>query len=178
MTKFMPRNLCAADHSLDTHGIFEPSTSYKWKSKAEQPEQPSKRRQTITASQEGPHSFATLCSNFLSLPIEDRLQFLSWLFEDALSRCISDCERNPNVPLSNEAQVPNQNGSHGTAKKPDERISRKRMPWSPEEKNLLVQLRREQQLTWSRVTRLFSEQFGGRSLGSIQVYWYTYLKDM
>lgn len=39
------------------------------------------------------------------------------------------------------------------------------MPWSLEEENLLMQLRREQQLPWSRGTKLFSEQFGVKKLG-------------
>ena len=55
----------------------EPSTSCKRRSKAEQPERSSKRRRTITVSQECSHSFTTLCSSFQSLLIEDCLQFLS-----------------------------------------------------------------------------------------------------
>ncbi|KAK9622321.1 hypothetical protein V6000_007584 [Aspergillus fumigatus] len=54
--------------------------------------------------------------------------------------------------------------------------SRKGMPWLPEEEDLLVKLRREQGLPWSDVVRLFSEQYSGRTWGSIQVYWSTHLK--
>jgi hypothetical protein len=50
------------------------------------------------------------------------------------------------------------------------------MPWLPEEEDLLVKLRREQGLPWSDVVRLFSEQYLGRTRGSIQVYWSTHLK--
>lgn len=53
--------------------------------------------------------------------------------------------------------------------------SRKRMSWSPEEDELLVKLKRDQRLPWSDVTRLFSEQYPGRTQGSIQVYWSTNL---
>ena len=161
----------------------EPSTSCKWRSKAEQPERSSKRRRTITVSQGCEHSFTTLCSSFQSLPIDDRLQFLSWLFEGALPRCMPDCKLTTDGPTLDESQVFDQNNSrHGTGKKLDKSSRgrhnfRKHMPWSLEEKNLLVQLRREQKLSWSDVTRIFSEQFGGRSSGSIQVYWYTFLKD-
>ncbi|GIJ84993.1 hypothetical protein Asppvi_003848 [Aspergillus pseudoviridinutans] len=50
---------------------------------------------------------------------------------------------------------------------------RKRKPWLPEEEELLVELRRNRGLPWSTVTRLFSDQYPGRSQGSIQVYWST-----
>jgi hypothetical protein len=53
--------------------------------------------------------------------------------------------------------------------------SRKGMPWLPEEEELLVRLKRDQGLRWSDVTRLFSEQYPGRTQGSIQVYWTTNL---
>lgn len=161
----------------------EPSTSCKRRSKAEQPEQSSKRRRTITVSQECEHSFTALCSSFQSLPMEDRLQFLSWLFEGALPRCMPDCKLTTDGPLLDEIQASDQNKSrHGTTKKLGKSNRgrhnfRKHMPWSPEEKNLLVQLKREQRLSWSDVTRIFSERFEGRSSGSIQVYWYTVLKD-
>lgn len=48
--------------------------------------------------------------------------------------------------------------------------SRKGTPWSLEEEELLVKLKRDQGLRWSDVTRLFSEQYPGRTRGSIQVY--------
>jgi hypothetical protein len=53
--------------------------------------------------------------------------------------------------------------------------SRKGTPWLPEEEELLVKLKRDQSLRWSDVTRLFSEQYPGRTQGSIQVYWSTNL---
>jgi hypothetical protein len=45
--------------------------------------------------------------------------------------------------------------------------SRKGMPWLPEEEELLVEIRKNQGLPWSKVTRLFSDQYKGRSQGSI-----------
>lgn len=143
-------------------------------------ERSSKRRRTATTSQEYEHSFTTLRSSFLSIPLEDRLQFISWLFEGALSRSISDCERI--VPPTSKVQDSVQNQPRGATKVLDENsrsryCSRKGMPWSPEEKSLLLELRGEQKLPWSDVTRLFSERFLGRSQSSIQVYWSTYLKD-
>ncbi|KAL4865554.1 hypothetical protein BDV12DRAFT_188135 [Aspergillus spectabilis] len=35
-------------------------------------------------------SFTDFCSHIVSLPLDERLQFLSWLFEGALPRCMSD----------------------------------------------------------------------------------------
>lgn len=83
---YQPLHLINQGHGADAQDLnsclnsSEPSvsTSYKQKPKAEQPKQPSKQHiQPITASQEGLHSFAILCSSFLSLLIKDRLQFLS-----------------------------------------------------------------------------------------------------
>ncbi|KAL4863854.1 hypothetical protein BDV12DRAFT_189386 [Aspergillus spectabilis] len=54
--------------------------------------------------------------------------------------------------------------------------SRKGKPGLPEEEELLLKLKRDQGLRWSTVTRLLSEQYRGRSQGSLQVYWSTDLK--
>ena len=49
--------------------------------------------------------------------------------------------------------------------------SRKGMPWSSEEVDLLLKLRKDESRPWSEVTRLFWEQYPGRSSGAIQVFW-------
>jgi chitinase len=49
------------------------------------------------------------------------------------------------------------------------------MPWSAEEADLLVKLRKDEGRTWSEVTRVFSKQYPGRSRGAIQVFWCTTL---
>lgn len=54
--------------------------------------QPSKWPRITTVSQPTENSFMTICSHFLSLQTDERLQFLSWLFEGALPRCTSDPE--------------------------------------------------------------------------------------
>lgn len=51
--------------------------------------------------------------------------------------------------------------------------SRKRTPCPMEEADLLLKLRKDECRPWSEVARLFSEQYPGRSLGAIQVYWST-----
>jgi hypothetical protein len=105
-------------------------------------------------------SFTALRSHFLSLCLNDRLQFLSWLFEGALPRCNSEslltargdaqatirCSR----PLQGVVQDP------GTSR--DARgSSRKCMPWSTEEVDLLLKLRKDEGWPWTHVARLFSE---------------------
>lgn len=55
--------------------------------------------------------------------------------------------------------------------------SRRRLPWSSEEVDLLLKLRRDEQRPWSEVTRLFSDRYPGRSPGAIQVYWSTVVRQ-
>lgn len=86
---------------------------------------------------------------FLSLPLEVRRQCVSWLFEGALSRFISDCERIAIIaPPTSEDQDSVQNQPRAVKvldeNNRDRRSSRKGMPWSPEEKSFLLELRREQ----------------------------------
>ncbi|KAJ5249318.1 hypothetical protein N7468_000769 [Penicillium chermesinum] len=47
----------------------------------------------------------------------------------------------------------------------------RRVRWSPEEKKLLRELKRDGSRPWSEVTRLFLEKYPGRKPGAIQVYW-------
>lgn len=54
--------------------------------------------------------------------------------------------------------------------------SRKGMKWSVEESDLLLKLRRDEERPWAEVTRLFPEEYPGRSPGAIQVYWSTALR--
>lgn len=57
-----------------------------------------------------------------------------------------------------------------------QRKPRRRLPWSSEEVDLLLKLRRDEQRPWSEVVKLFSDRYPGRSSGSIQVYWSQALK--
>ncbi|KAL4863853.1 hypothetical protein BDV12DRAFT_201720 [Aspergillus spectabilis] len=125
-------------------------------------------------------SFTAVQSHFVSLPLNERLQFLSWLFEGALPRCTSDsssptayedgeaCVASRSSPQPEIEQSPGVcNGVQGS--------SRKGMPWSAEEADLLVKLQKDEGRRWSEVTRVFSTQYPGRSRGAIQVFWYTTL---
>jgi hypothetical protein len=127
-------------------------------------------------------SFSILRDQFSSLPVEERLQFLSWLFEGALSHCVSTranldtasvsgCISSQAVDLTDEYDH-----SGSSTELVDAQPTRKGLPWSMEENCLLVSLREEQNLAWSEVTRLFAKKFPGRSKGSLQVYWSTTLK--
>jgi chitinase len=120
------------------------------------------------------NSFSSLCSDFTSVSVDERLQFLSWLFEGALPRCVSESDPKEPDRVARPAhrwldQLTGSTEFYGT--------SRKGMPWSSEEVNLLLRLRRDEKRTWSDVTRIFSEQFPGRSQGSIQVFWSSALKN-
>lgn len=130
-------------------------------------------------------SFSILRDQFSSVPAEERLQFLSWLFEGALSRCLpgpsrSDdasalkgTEREGGITTSSAKQ--SSKGTKVVTGKPT-CSSRKRLDYSAEENRLLVQLREEESLPWSEVSKRFDQRFPGRSQGSIQVHWSTKLK--
>jgi hypothetical protein len=124
-------------------------------------------------------SFAALRSQFTSLPLDDRLQFLSWLFEGALSHCMSDtsqtaCEELKARESRRSSPRPAIDQSRSVCKSV-RKSSRKGMPWSTEEVDLLVKLRKDEGRSWSDVTRVLSKQYPGRSQGAIQVYWCTTL---
>lgn len=129
-------------------------------------------------------SFPTVRAQFSALPVEDRLQFLSWLFEGALSHCIptplitdatvSRCISSQDSDVAYDCDQPGSNTELVDAQHTP--CTRKGLRLSVEGDSLLVKLREEQNLAWSEVTKLFAQKFPGRSKGSIQVYWSTTLK--
>ncbi|OKP09799.1 hypothetical protein PENSUB_4809, partial [Penicillium subrubescens] len=130
-------------------------------------------------------SFSILRDQFSSLPVEERLEFLSWLFEGALSQCLHMPSRSKNASSSKgiltEEGITSSSAEQSSAGAKVVRgkntcSSRKGLPWSFEENSLLVQLREEESLSWSEVIKRFDQRFPGRSKGSIQVYWSTTLK--
>ncbi|KAJ5098837.1 hypothetical protein N7532_005838 [Penicillium argentinense] len=127
--------------------------------------------------------FPDVRAQFLALPVEDRLQFLSWLFEGALPHCTStrantDVASMSRCISSQDADISNDCDQSLNTDLVDEQHphTRKGLPFSMEESRLLVDLREEQRLSWSEATRRFGQKFPGRSKGSIQVYWSTTLK--
>ncbi|CEL11950.1 hypothetical protein ASPCAL15044 [Aspergillus calidoustus] len=120
-------------------------------------------------------SFAALRFQFTSLPLNDRLQFLPWRFEGALSHCMSNtsqtaCEELKARESRRSSPWPEIDQSRSVCKNV-RKSSRKGMPWSTEEVGLLVKLRKDESRSWSDVTRVFSKQYPGRSQGAMQVYW-------
>ncbi|KAB8067216.1 hypothetical protein BDV29DRAFT_163619 [Aspergillus leporis] len=129
------------------------------------------RGSSATASKE--NSLSSLRSHFTSVSVDERLQFLSWLFEGALPRCMSGSDLSVSERIAQQTYYVSQ-PTDSTAL-PE--TSRKGMPWSSEEKGLLLRLREDEKRPWSDVIRLFSDQFPGRTPGSIQVFWSTTLKN-
>ncbi|EKV06385.1 hypothetical protein PDIG_70080 [Penicillium digitatum PHI26] len=130
-------------------------------------------------------SFPILRDHFSSLPVEEQLQFLSWLFQGALSQCLhvsssaDSTSALDSVSGEEETSTPPPTqpfeGANGVdIQRPGS--SRKGQPFLPEEDRPLVKLRKEDALTWSEVIKRFSRKFPGRSNGSIQVYWSTTLR--
>ncbi|EDN10538.1 predicted protein [Histoplasma mississippiense (nom. inval.)] len=56
----------------------------------QQPEEPAAKRLHVASASSMEDSSTALRSHFLSLPLDERLQFLSWLFEGALASCMYD----------------------------------------------------------------------------------------
>ncbi|CAG7939202.1 unnamed protein product [Penicillium nalgiovense] len=129
-------------------------------------------------------TFSTLRDQSSSLPVEERLEFLSWLFEGALSQCLHMPFRSNDVSVSKG--ISRDEGISTSSAKQSSVVakvvhgkhtcsSRKGLPWSAKENRLLVQLREEESLAWSEVIKRFDQRFPGRSIG-LQVYWSTTLK--
>lgn len=114
-------------------------------------------------------SLSTMREHFSALTAEDRLQFLSWLFESALTHRVP-CPREFSSTLPNPDVVPSmtKRASHGSCS------SRKQQRYSAEEDRLLIQLKGEG-FAWREVIRRFDESFPGRSAQSIQAHWSTKL---
>ena len=123
-------------------------------------------------------SFTALRSFFMSLPLGERSQFLSWLFEAALPQCMSDSS--PIAYEDGRARATCRVSSIHTDRNQRDRNeargpSRKSRKWSPEETDHLRKLRKDRSRPRSEVTKLFSEKYPGRSPGAIQVFWCTTL---
>ncbi|KAL4927746.1 SANT/Myb-like DNA-binding domain-containing protein [Aspergillus undulatus] len=165
-----------ANNAHGNHRVCEEPKSLK--RKRQQPDrQTRKRPRACTASPSKDDSFTAIRSHFVSLPLNDRLQFLSWLFEGALQHCMSDLS--PTVCKQGDARATScsipQDTTQQIIRKEPRRSSRRGMAWSTEEGSLLLKLRKVEKRPWAEVTRLFSEKYPGRTRGAIQVYWSTTL---
>lgn len=132
-----------------------------------------KRRKSTRKPGHQEASLSTILVQFSALRAEDRLQFLSWLFEGALSRCLpGPGEANTKKPrtLPSDDVSPSRTESASADSCP----SRKRSRYSTEENRLLIQLKGEG-LAWREVIARFDESFPGRSPEAIKVHWSTKL---
>ncbi|CRG82661.1 hypothetical protein PISL3812_00005 [Talaromyces islandicus] len=129
-----------------------------------------KNHQPSPLPSEDVYCFTGLLSYLSRMPIEDRLQFVSWFCEGALTQIMPD----PNLALSpNPASTAKRSRKSGrSSSKP-----RENKPWKPEEKALLRQLKKEEHLSWSAIEERFAEKFPKRKIGAIKLHWYTKLKD-
>ncbi|GMG38900.1 unnamed protein product [Aspergillus oryzae] len=172
------RASCSSGASKNLHG--KPSKNCKRKRHQSEGRAP-KRLRDLSTMPATENSLTSLRSHFLCLPLNERLQFLSWLFEGALPRCMLDT--GPTTCEDRDAQSTSRSIPQHEIEQPQRNCgeaqgsSRKGMPWSPEEAGLLLKLRRDERRPWSEVTRLFSDRYPGRSPGSIQVFWSTTLKN-
>lgn len=122
----------------------------------------------------GRRSSPSLRAEFSALSVEDRVQFLSWLFEGALSRCLPPLSSTVATSTADDTKKAEPSFSAEDTSE-DPHFSRKGLPWSAEEDRLLVKLKEEENLTAAEVIRQFDKSFPGRSPGSIQVHWSTKL---
>ncbi|KAE8164617.1 hypothetical protein BDV40DRAFT_260467 [Aspergillus tamarii] len=138
------RSVAAANHSFGNplspaHGGKQ---SKPRKRKLRRPDGPPPKqvRGSYTSVEEG-NSFAALHNHFLSLPLNKRVQFLTWLLKGALPYHIPRPDllttRNRDTwPLNPLTQQSNSSKPRGS--------SRKGLPWSSEEIGLLLRLRRDE----------------------------------
>ncbi|KAL4997895.1 hypothetical protein BDV10DRAFT_194731 [Aspergillus recurvatus] len=167
-----------ANDARGNHHVRGESKSPKRK-RQQSDRQTHKRPRACSTSPSKDDSFTAIRSHFVSLPLNDRLQFLSWLFEGALQHCMSDIS--PTVCKDGDARATSCSSPHD--KTPQNPVicreaqgsSRRGMPWSTEEEGLLLKLRKDEKRPWAEVTRLFSKEYPGRTRGAIQVYWSTTL---
>ncbi|KAB8213247.1 hypothetical protein BDV33DRAFT_70881 [Aspergillus novoparasiticus] len=126
---------CSSGPSKNLHG--KPSKNCKRKRHQSEGKAP-KRLRDLSTLPGTEDSFTTLRSRFLCLPLDERLQFLSWLFQGALPRCMPDtapttCE-NRDVQLTSrytpQCEIEQTQRNFGEAQD----SSRKGMPWSAEAK--------------------------------------------
>ena len=109
------------------------------------------------------NSFTDLCSHFISLTLDECLQFLFWLFEGALPRCMPDtsstiCKDGTAQSTCHPTPLHEIEQNQGNCSMA-QGSSRKGMQWSEEEEALLKNLKKEQGLPWSEVASCFVEQF-------------------
>ncbi|KAI1909475.1 hypothetical protein LOZ65_006524 [Ophidiomyces ophidiicola] len=113
-------------------------------------EQTAKRPRVASPAGEG--SFTALRCHFLSLCLDERLQFLSWLFEGALANCTPDSDESArlNVREDPREETEQTRPERGEGRKGGD----KRWRWSAEEDARLWDMVEERR-SWSEIERCF-----------------------
>ncbi|KAL3470248.1 hypothetical protein BJX99DRAFT_52329 [Aspergillus californicus] len=167
-----------ANDARGNHHVCGESRSPKRK-RQQSDRQTRKRPRAYSTSPSKDNSFTAIRSHFVSLPLNDRLQFLSWLFEGALQHCMSDLSlivcKDGDARVTSCSSPQDKTQQSSIICREARGNSRRGMPWSTEEGSLLLKLRQDKKRPWAEVTRLFSEEYPGRTRGAIQVYWSTTL---
>ncbi|KMU75878.1 hypothetical protein CISG_10413 [Coccidioides immitis RMSCC 3703] len=112
-------------------------------------EQTPKRPCVASASSAGEGSFAALRSHFLSLPLDERLQFLSWLFEGALASCTPESNESARSAVRKDSR---QETEQTRPERGEGRKGQKR--WSAEEDARLRGMMEERR-SWSEIEKCF-----------------------
>ncbi|QVM09772.1 hypothetical protein D8B26_004431 [Coccidioides posadasii str. Silveira] len=119
-------------------------------------EQTAKRPRVASASSAGEGSFTTLRPHFLSLRLDERPQFLSWLFEGALASCTPDSDEGAPSAIRKDsrAETEETRAKRGDGKKGH---GDKRWRWSAEEDARLRDMM-EGRRSWSEIEKCFPER--------------------
>lgn len=98
-------------------------------------------------------SFTTLHSHFLSLQLNERLQFLFWLFEGALASCTHECNESVQSAVHTDSrEAPEHGHSKGT-----QGHGAKLLRWSPEDDARLLNMTEERR-SWPEIEKCFPER--------------------
>ncbi|OJD17935.1 hypothetical protein ACJ73_08759 [Blastomyces percursus] len=128
----------------------------------QQPEQPAAKRLRVSSVSSMEDSSTALRSRFLSLQLDERLQFLSWLFECALASCMPDSA--PAIWGGDESVRPaSRSALHKVGKTQRERSEGRKghrdrlWRWLPEDDARLLSMMEERR-PWSEIERCFPER--------------------
>ncbi|ODH50529.1 hypothetical protein GX48_03347 [Paracoccidioides brasiliensis] len=143
---------CSSGVDEDSGG--EPFKSLK-RGAQELEERAMKRPRLASASLAGEDSFTALRSHFLSLRLDERLQFLSWLFEGALASCTPDSNKSMRPAISDSRKEIEQTWhDHSKRRKAH---GDKMWRWSPEDDARLLSMTQDRR-PWPEIERCFLER--------------------
>ncbi|EFW16402.1 hypothetical protein D8B26_005740 [Coccidioides posadasii str. Silveira] len=149
-----PSHLSTETDAPCSSGVGEGSSSKQsrsFKRGAEGLEEQTTKQPTLPT-----HSFITVRSHFLSLQLDERLQFLSWLFEGALASCTTEFNEGAKSAacLDDHGEIgPTRHGHSKRRKGHGGKLSQ----WSPEDDARLLSMI-EDRRPWPEIARCFLER--------------------